>query len=151
MSPSDLAAREINYLQPFDHFGEPAEGHSIKVAASLTHFSEQMSSIIKTMEPVEICRMGGAGNKCNNLAIGNVDCYIHPSPGLCYWDLCAPESLVKGMGGYATNLAQERLTYFPDGNRKLKGLILARNPPMYRMIERRMGDMLKNIMSIVKL
>ena len=110
-----------------------------------------MQSILTTLEPVEICRIGGAGNKCNNLAIGNVDCYIHPSPGLCYWDLCGPESLVKGMGGYATNLARERLTYPVDGNRKLRGLILAKNPPMFRMIERRMGDMLKNIMSIVKL
>jgi len=105
MTTQDLVSRELNYLKPFDMLGEPAEDHRIKVAASLTHFSEQMSNIIKTLEPVEICRIGGAGNKCNNIAIGNVDCYIHPSPGLCYWDLCAPESLIKGMGGYATNLA----------------------------------------------
>ena len=55
------------------------------------------------------------------------------------------------MGGYATNLARERLTYPVDGNRKLKGLILAKNTPMFKMIERRMGDMLTKIMSIKKL
>ena len=94
-----------------------------------------MQEIINTIAPVEIVRLGGAGNKCNNLAIGTVDCYLHPSPGLKYWDLCAPEALVKGMGGYSTNLAQERLTYSLEGDRKIKGLILARNPPMYKMIE----------------
>ena len=110
-----------------------------------------MQEIIETISPVEIVRLGGAGNKCNNLAIGTVDSYIHPSPGLHYWDLCAPESLIKGMGGYSTNLAQERLTYPLDGNRKIKGLILARNPPMYRTIEKRMGDVLKKVLTTVKL
>lgn len=110
-----------------------------------------MQNILNTLEPVEICSIVGAGNKCNNLAIGNFDCYINRSPGLCYWDLCAPESLVKRMGGYATNLARERLTYPVDGIRKLKGLILAKNTPMFKMIERRMGDTLTKIMRIKKL
>ena len=69
-----------------------------------------------------------------------------------YWDLCAPESLVKGMGGWATNLYQERLSYHVDApNYKLKGLILAKSPPMYRMIKTRMGDLLTNIGQKVKL
>jgi 3'-phosphoadenosine 5'-phosphosulfate (PAPS) 3'-phosphatase len=93
-----------------------------------------MEEIIQTISPVEIVRLGGAGNKCNNLAIGTVDSYIHPSPGLRSWDLCAPESIIKAMGGYSTNLAQERLLYPIEGDRKIKGLILAKNPPMYKMI-----------------
>lgn len=67
--------------------------------------------------------MGGAGNKCNNLALGNVDTYIHPSSGLMNWDLCGPESIVKGMGGYTTNFMQERLRYSLEGDRRIKGLI----------------------------
>jgi len=106
-----------------------------------------MEEIIQTISPVEIVRLGGAGNKCNNLSIGTVDSYIHPSPGLHYWDLCAPESLIKGMGGYSTNLAQERLTYPLDSDRKIKGLILARNPPMHNTIVKRMGDVLKKILT----
>ena len=60
--------------------------------------------VIQTIDPVEIKRIGGAGNKCCNVAIGNVDAYMHPSPGMKYWDLCAPETLIKAMGGYATNV-----------------------------------------------
>jgi len=151
MSVDELVSRELEYFEPFDNT-EPEEGHQIRVAASLTHFSAQMKEILETLDPVEIVRMGGAGNKCCNLAQGNVDAYIHPSPGLMYWDLCGPESLVKGMGGWATNLLQERLTYPVNApNHKLKGLVLAKNPPMYATIKSRMGALLTNIAKTVKL
>jgi len=35
--------------------------------------------------------------------IGNVDAYVYPTMGLKYWDMCAPEALMKGMGGKITN------------------------------------------------
>lgn len=104
-----------------------------------------MEGIINTISPVVIERIGGAGNKCNSLAINLVDCYIHPSPGLKFWDLCAPESIIKGMGGYSTNLKKERLTYNVGGDLNIKGLILAKNPPMYKLIEKRMGEKFLNI------
>jgi 3'(2'), 5'-bisphosphate nucleotidase len=122
------------------------------VAASLSHFSDTIKEILNVLEPVEIKRIGGAGNKVCNLALATVDCYIHPSPGLMYWDLCAPESLVKGMGGYATDLYQGRLRYDPNApNYKLKGLICAKHPPMYETIKMRMGETLLNISKRVKL
>lgn len=80
------------------------------------------------MAPVEIKRIGGAGNKCANVATGNVDSYIFPQFGLKYWDLCAPEVLIKAMGGYSTNVKEEKLTYWPDSDRKIKGLLLAKTP-----------------------
>ena len=99
----ELISRQIEYFEPFQ-VEEPAEDHRIRVAASLSHFSDTIKTIIESIEPVEIVRLGGAGNKCCNLAQSTVDAYIHPSPGLHHWDLCAPESLVKAMGGWATNL-----------------------------------------------
>ena len=141
----------MEQLEPFD-VAEPDEGHQIRVAASLSHFSDTIKEILEGLDPVEVKRIGGAGNKVCNLAIGNVDCYMHPSPGLMHWDLCAPESLVKGMGGFATNLYQERLRYPVDApNYKLKGLICAKHPPMYELIKRRMGETLINISKRVKL
>lgn len=50
--------------------------------------------------------MGGAGHKCAQVAVGNVDSYIYRGKGLKYWDMCAPESIVKGMGGLATDFNQ---------------------------------------------
>lgn len=98
-----------------------------------------MQNIIETIEPVEIKRIGGAGNKCCNVARGNVDSYLHPSPGLKYWDLCAPETLIKAMGGFATDVLQNRLTYPKEGDKKIRGLLLAKNPNMHAMIVKRLG------------
>lgn len=151
MSDEANLAREIEYIAPFNHVEEPAEDHKIRVAASLSHFSKQIEEILNAIDPVEIVRLGGAGNKCCNLAYGNVDSYIHPSPGLKNWDLCAPESLIKAMGGYSTNLFQERLTYPLEGDHKLKGLMLGRNPRMYALITRRMGKLLETMKTTVKL
>jgi len=140
----------MEIFEPFE-VSEPVEGHKIRVAASLSHFSDTIKTIIESIEPVEIVRLGGAGNKCCHLAQSTVDAYIHPSPGLHHWDLCAPESLIKAMGGWATNLYQERLSYPVDKPTMLKGLILARHPPMYNTIKKRMGETLTNIASTVKL
>jgi len=63
----ELIARELEILEPFT-VEEPAEDHKIRVAASLSHFSETIKTIIESIEPVEIVRLGGAGNKCCNLA-----------------------------------------------------------------------------------
>jgi len=150
MSDEAILSRDIEYIEPFNHVEEPAEDHKIRVAASLSHFSKQIEEIINAIDPVEIVRLGGAGNKCCNLAYGNVDSYIHPSPGLKNWDLCAPESLIKAMGGYSTNLFQERLVYNQDSV-KLKGLILGRNPRMYNLITKRMGELLETMKTTVKL
>ena len=71
--------------------------------------------------------------------------------GLQNWDLCAPESLIKAMGGWSTNFNQERLSYSVDKPTPVKGLILARNQPMYNTIIKRMGETFINIAKKVKL
>jgi 3'-phosphoadenosine 5'-phosphosulfate (PAPS) 3'-phosphatase len=99
-----------------------------------------MREIIEAIHPVDIKRLGGAGNKCANLALGKVDTYLHPSLGLKYWDLCAPEILIKAMGGYSTNIKEERLTYWGDAkNRQLSGLLIGRNLQYHQMVVRRLG------------
>lgn len=122
--------------------GEPDSAEVTRVAASLSHFNEDMKKILEEIKPVEIKRIGGAGNKANNLTAGVVDAYIHPSPGLMHWDLCAPEALIKGMGGYATNLVGERLSYPLGTNNKLKGLVLAKSKKHHKVIKDKLADVL---------
>jgi 3'(2'), 5'-bisphosphate nucleotidase len=55
------------------------------------------------LEPVDIIRLGGAGNKIIKIAQNQIDSYVSP-PGLGYWDLCAPEVIVRAMGGLCTDL-----------------------------------------------
>lgn len=140
MSHEDTLKRQITSLESFDHEQDCLATDNIRIAASLQHFSPIMETINTKIQPTQVVKLGGAGNKCNNISIGNVDSYIHPTPGLKFWDLCAPESLIKGMGGYATNFECERVLYIAGQDPNLKGLILAKNPVWHKKIIERLGD-----------
>lgn len=144
MTMENATERTCEYLCPFDH-EQPGDktipkDKNIRIAASLQHFSANMTRIADKIGPVEVVKLGGAGNKCNNIAIGTVDTYLHPSPGLKFWDLCAPESIIKAMGGYATDFKLERVVYVAGADPNLKGLILAKNPLWHHTIVSRLAD-----------
>eukprot|EP00347_Sterkiella_histriomuscorum_P016675 403352286 len=137
---TELLARSPRLLQPFNPEEQPSEDHVITVAASLSHFSQQLKEFIERSQPVEIKRIGGAGHKCCSVATGVVDSYMHPTWGLSYWDLCASESIIKGMGGKTTNVLLERLTYHKTEHPKIKGLIIAKNARYHNLITSRLGQ-----------
>lgn len=55
-------------------------------------------------------RLGGAGNKVNRIALDEVDSYINPIR-IGFWYLCAPEAILRGMGGLITNFDGKRQDY----------------------------------------
>lgn len=145
LSQDEILSREVQYLKPYDHLEQAPEDHKIVIACTISHFSQEIKSIVESIAPVEIKRIGGAGNKCLNVATLNADAYVHPTLGLKYWDLCASEVLIKAMGGLATNIKEERLTYPLEGNRQIQGLILAKNPSYHALIVRRLGTVLSHL------
>jgi 3'-phosphoadenosine 5'-phosphosulfate (PAPS) 3'-phosphatase len=79
-----------------------------------------------TAEVMEACRRGaidglggsivtygGAGNKILATALGEVTCTIQHRIGGA-WDLCAPEAILKAMGGKMTDLFGEELEIYRD-------------------------------------
>lgn len=139
-SVQDALNRSPKLLQPYENDEVTAET-DIKIAVSLQHFSETMKTVQEKIMPSSYAKIGGAGNKCNNVALGTVNSYVHPSPGLKHWDLCAPESVIKAMGGWATDLKNERLTYHADQDVNLKGLVLGKTPNMHAAVIERLGDL----------
>jgi len=99
---------------------------------------------------VDIVRLGGAGNKCCSVANMRTDAYLHPSPGLCNWDLVANESLIKAMGGFVTNFDGDRLEYDVNKSHKIRGLIAAKTFNFYAQIKARMGEKLGEIQQSIK-
>ena len=139
-SAQDALNRSPKLLQPYENDEVTAET-DIKIAVSLQHFSETMKTVQEKIMPSSYAKIGGAGNKCNNVALGTVNSYVHPSPGLKHWDLCAPESVIKAMGGWATDLKNERLTYHADQDVNLKGLVLGKTPNLHAAVIERLGDL----------
>mmetsp|Transcript_2482 Transcript_2482/g.6177 ORF Transcript_2482/g.6177 Transcript_2482/m.6177 type:complete len:363 (-) Transcript_2482:129-1217(-) len=79
-----------------------------------------------TTEVMEACRRGaiegiggsnviygGAGNKILAAALGEVGCSIQHAVGGA-WDLCAPEAILKAMGGTMTDLFGEEIEIYRD-------------------------------------
>lgn len=60
-----------------------------------------------------IVTYGGAGNKILAAALGEVTCSIQHRIGGA-WDLCAPEAILKAMGGKMTDLFGEELEIYSD-------------------------------------
>lgn len=60
-----------------------------------------------------IVTYGGAGNKILAAALGEVTCSIQHRIGGA-WDLCAPEAILKAMGGKMTDLFGEELAIYRD-------------------------------------
>ena len=70
-----------------------------------------MMEFINQLAPNSLNRLGGAGNKVNRVALKEVDCYIQPRSGLGFWDMCAPEAIIRSMGGLMTDMDKNRLSY----------------------------------------
>ena len=102
---------------------------------------------IEKLAPFELSRLGGAGNKVNRVALGECDCYIQPRGGLGFWDMCAPEVIIRAMGGLLTDMNKERLCY--DINRAkerpgkpiLPPFLLGKSIRLHTLILKRLGKL----------
>lgn len=145
MTTEESWKREITDVDPFDPNEECKEDHNIRIATTISHFNDEIKSILESIQPNTVNRIGGAGNKCNCVGRNVVDAYVFPSFGLKYWDICAPSAIYKGMGCFGTNLLEERLVFPIDGDRKLRGLILARNKSMHGVLVKRLAPVIAGI------
>ena len=87
-----------------------------------------MSTFINGLGPLEMIRLGGAGNKANRIILGEVDAYVQPRGGLSFWDLCAPDVLVRAVGGTCIDFEGNRLKY-PNGVKPTIGKFMVGKTP----------------------
>lgn len=66
---------------------------------------------------------GGAGNKISATAFGEVDCTVQHKFG-GPWDTCAPEAVIKAMGGTITDLFGQPISVYTDGKRNAFGFVV---------------------------
>ena len=113
---TELDKRIPHYFEPFDINSAIDDSMTIRVATTLSHFNDTIKQTLESISPVEIMRLGGAGNKVNRLVLNEVDEYAMPTKGLKFWDLCAPEPLIRAMGGVITDPENKRIVYKEELN-----------------------------------
>lgn len=84
------------------------------VTTTRSHSNKVVTDCVNAMEPHEVIRVGGAGNKIIQLIEGKASAYVFASPGCKKWDTCAPEAILHTVGGKLTDMYGNPYRYDAD-------------------------------------
>uniref|UniRef100_A0A8C6KRI6 3'(2'),5'-bisphosphate nucleotidase 1 n=2 Tax=Nothobranchius furzeri TaxID=105023 RepID=A0A8C6KRI6_NOTFU len=84
------------------------------VTTTRSHSNKVVTDCVNAMEPHEVIRVGGAGNKIIQLVEGRASAYVFASPGCKKWDTCAPEAILHAVGGKLTDMHGNAYRYDAD-------------------------------------
>ncbi|KAM5185167.1 3'(2'),5'-bisphosphate nucleotidase 1-like [Callospermophilus lateralis] len=87
----------------------PGRKHIIRTTRS--HSNKLVTDCISAMNPDDVLRVGGAGNKIIQLIEGKASAYVFASPGCKKWDTCAPKVILYAVGGKLTDIHGNALQY----------------------------------------
>ncbi|CAL8317196.1 unnamed protein product [Merluccius merluccius] len=74
------------------------------VTTTRSHSNKVVTDCVDAMEPHEVIRVGGAGNKIIQLIEGRASAYVFASKGCKKWDTCATEAILHAVGGKLTDM-----------------------------------------------
>uniref|UniRef100_A0AAY4BNY3 3'(2'),5'-bisphosphate nucleotidase 1 n=1 Tax=Denticeps clupeoides TaxID=299321 RepID=A0AAY4BNY3_9TELE len=89
---------------------EVPDGHRI-ITTTRSHSNKVVTDCVQAMEPHDVIRVGGAGNKIVQLVEGKASAYVFASPGCKKWDTCAPEAILQAVGGTLTDIHGKAYCY----------------------------------------
>lgn len=84
---------------------------AMRLAASRSHRSPRMDSVVQAFGLKEEVRRGSVGIKVGLIVEKQCDLYVHLSPRTKQWDTCAPEIILREAGGSLTDLFGRPLRY----------------------------------------
>jgi 3'(2'), 5'-bisphosphate nucleotidase len=84
---------------------------SMRLAASRSHRSPRMNTVVSHLGFKEEIQRGSVGIKIGLLVERQCDVYIHLSPRTKQWDTCAPQLILSEAGGRLTDLFGRSLNY----------------------------------------
>jgi len=105
------------------------------IATTRTHGSKETEKAIEMLKPQEVVRVGGAGHKALLVLEGKVDAYVFPTPGTKKWDTCAPEAILRAVGGSLTDVAGMKYDYSPTAEHPNKRGVLCSLKDHQRLVD----------------
>ncbi|XP_060521233.1 3'(2'),5'-bisphosphate nucleotidase 1 [Cylas formicarius] len=84
------------------------------ITTTRMHADELVDRALEALKPDEIIRVGGAGHKVLTLLEGKAHAYVFASKGCKKWDTCAPEGLLRALGGKLTDIHGREYDYSAD-------------------------------------
>ncbi|XP_076284584.1 3'(2'),5'-bisphosphate nucleotidase 1 [Lasioglossum baleicum] len=81
------------------------------ITTSRSHSNSNVQAAVNALHPDEILRVGGAGYKVLLLLEGKAHACVFASRGYKKWDTCAPEAVLRAVGGTLTDCFGELYSY----------------------------------------
>lgn len=112
--------------------------HPLRLAVSRSHRHPLIDRIKSELGNIEEIPCGSVGAKIALLVSGQADAYIEPAPYTSKWDVCGSEAILRGAGGFMSDMAGGPIRYdegeirngrgFVATNRACHGEVLAAIP-----------------------
>ena len=103
----------------------------LKVVTSRSHKPQELIYLLEELKPLEVIGMGSVGYKIISIIKGEADLYIsYPIKGKSSpkdWDIVPPEALIKGCGGYFTNIKGEDIDFLNNNYNQDEVLVASMN------------------------
>lgn len=93
------------------------------VVSSKSQKTELNDRALELLSPGENRPLGSAGLKGAAVADSSVDLYLAPGFAGCLWDTCAPEALVRAVGGFFTDVHGLPINYRAVGVENNRGAV----------------------------
>ncbi|XP_076260385.1 3'(2'),5'-bisphosphate nucleotidase 1 [Rhynchophorus ferrugineus] len=84
------------------------------ITTTRSHSDAIVTKALEALNPDEIIRVGGAGHKVMMLLEGKAHAYVFASKGCKRWDTCAPEGILRALGGVITDIHGRDYDYSKD-------------------------------------
>ena len=79
------------------------EDYKMWVCGSFNRNQDVMNDLITSLNPINVAKVAGSGNKIVYILDQKADCYLNLVPGFKYWDMCASEALIQAKMGIVTD------------------------------------------------
>jgi 3'(2'), 5'-bisphosphate nucleotidase len=76
-----------------------------------SHLTEIVKNGLENIPNCELIHRGGSGYKTLCVIEGSSDCYLYPRNGTKRWDTCAPEAILRALGGRFTDVFNNQYDY----------------------------------------
>ncbi len=110
----------------------PAEG--LVAVSTLSHGSPALDAAIAKVRPAVLRREGGCGFKALLVAQGAADVYLYPQPGTKRWDTCAPDAILRELGGAMTDMEGRDIVYSRSGDMMNQSLIACMDKALHERV-----------------
>ena len=108
---------------------------TMRLAASRSHRSPRMDTVVEAFGLKEEVRRGSVGIKVGLIVEQQCDLYVHLSPRTKQWDTCAPEIILREAGGSITDLFGRRLSYNLAEVQNRNGVVASNGVSHSRIVE----------------